>query len=106
MEINIILKPCQVQKHNRPKIYNTWALPTLLHRCATQAITEHDKSKIMSAEMKFMRGTAKCTWQDYKTNADILSKLKLVKKIRNYRNIWIQNVWRMDRDRQTTTHNY
>jgi hypothetical protein len=33
--INITLKPCQVQKHNRPKIYNTWALPTLLYRGAT-----------------------------------------------------------------------
>jgi len=50
----------------------------------------------MSAEMKFMSRMAKCTWQDYKTNADILTKLKInsvVKKIQNYRNIWIQNVW-------------
>jgi len=33
--INITLKPSQVQKHKRPKIYNTLALPTLLYRCAT-----------------------------------------------------------------------
>ena len=49
----------------------------------------------MPVEMKFMRGMAKYTWQDYKTNADILSKLKInsvVKKIQNYRNIWTQNV--------------
>jgi DNA polymerase I-like protein with 3'-5' exonuclease and polymerase domains len=48
----------------------------------------------MSEEMKFMRGAAKYTRQDYKTNADILSKLKInsvVNKIQNYRNIWIQN---------------
>jgi len=44
----------------------------------------------MSVEMKFMRGMAKCTWEDYKTNADNLSNLKIssvVKKIQNYRNI-------------------
>ena len=50
--------------------------------------------------MDFMR-TAKYTWQDYKTNEDILSELKInsvVKKIQNYRNVWV-DVWRMDRDR-------
>lgn len=31
--INVTLK--QVQKPNRPKIYNTLALPTFLYRCAT-----------------------------------------------------------------------
>ena len=30
----------------------------------------------MSVEMEFMR-TAKYTWQDYKTNEDILSELKI-----------------------------
>jgi hypothetical protein len=33
--INVTSKPSEVQKHNRPKIYNTLALPTFLHRCAT-----------------------------------------------------------------------
>jgi len=45
--------------------------------------------------------TAKYTWQDYKTNEDISSELKInlvVKKIQNYRNAWA-DVWRMDRDR-------
>jgi len=42
--------------------------------------------------MKFMRRTAKCTGQDYKTNEDILSELKVkpvVKKIQNYLNKWM-----------------
>jgi len=37
---------------------------------------------------KFTRRTSKYTWQDYKTNEDILSELKInpvVKKIQNYR---------------------
>jgi hypothetical protein len=38
--------------------------------------------------MKFVRKTAKCTWQDYKRNEDILSEIKIkpvVKEIQNYR---------------------
>ena len=52
--------------------------------------------------MKFMSRMAKCTWQDYKTNEDILSELKinpLVKKIQKYRNKQVQHVWQMDGDR-------
>jgi hypothetical protein len=52
------------------------ALPALLYGSEIWAIREKDKSR-MSAEMKFMRRKAKYTWQDYKTNKDILSNLKL-----------------------------
>ena len=63
---------------------------------------EQGISRITSAEMKFMRRTAKYTWQDFKTNENILSELIInqsVKKIRNCRNEWIEHVRRMDRDR-------
>jgi hypothetical protein len=53
------------------------ALSILLHGCETRAIKEQDKSGITSAEMKFMTRKAKHTWQDYKTNEDIFSELKL-----------------------------
>jgi len=46
--------------------------------------------------MKFMNRMAKYVWQDYKTNEDILSEIKInpvEKKIQNYRNKWIQHVW-------------
>jgi hypothetical protein len=52
--------------------------------------------------MKFMSRTTKYTWQDYKTNDDILPELKInprVNKFQNYVNKWIQLVQRMDRDR-------
>jgi len=65
------------------------ALPTLLYKCETWAIKEQDKSRLTSAEMKFMRRTAKYTWKDYKTNEDILSELEIspvVKYIQNYKN--------------------
>jgi hypothetical protein len=52
--------------------------------------------------MEFMEGTAKYTWQDYKTNEQVLSELKInpvVKKIQNYRNKYAQHVRRIDSDR-------
>jgi hypothetical protein len=52
------------------------ALPTLLYGYETRAIRKHGKSKITSAEMKFMT-TAKHTWQDYESNEDILAELKI-----------------------------
>jgi hypothetical protein len=50
----------------------------------------------MSAEMKFMRRIAKYTRQDYETNENISSELNIktaVKKVQNYRNKWIQNMF-------------
>jgi hypothetical protein len=59
------------------------------------AIREQAKSRITSVNMKIMRITA-YTWQDYKTNEDFLSELKIkpvIKKIQNYINKSIQHVW-------------
>jgi len=53
--INRTLKPSQVQRHPRLKIYNTSALPTLLYGFETCAIIEQYKSRIKSGETKFMR---------------------------------------------------
>jgi hypothetical protein len=52
------------------------ALPILLYGCETRAIREHGKSRITSAEMKFMT-TAIYTWQDYESDEDILAELKI-----------------------------
>jgi ribosomal protein S17E len=52
--------------------------------------------------IKFLRREAKHTGQDYKTNEETLSELKInpvMKEIRNYINKWIQHVLRMNRDR-------
>jgi len=66
-----------------------------------KAIREKDKSKITSVAIKFTRRTAKYTRQDYKTNEDMLSELKInptVKKIQNNRNKWTQQVQQIDKD--------
>ena len=96
-----------IQKHTRLKMYHTSVSPALLHGSETWANGEQDKSRIRSAGMKFMRRKSKCTRQHYKINESILSELKInpvLKKIRNYRNKWIQHVRRIDRDRQTGCH--
>jgi hypothetical protein len=59
--------------------------------------------------MKFTRRMSKFTWQDYKTNEDVLSVPKInlvVHKIQNYINKLVQHVRRMDGDRHTVTLNY
>ena len=58
-------------------MYNTVAFFILLCGFKTWTIREQNKSSITSTEMKLMRGTAKHTWQDYKTSESILSKLKI-----------------------------
>jgi len=65
--INRTLKPSQVRKHIRLKIYNSLALPKLLYGFETLAITEQDKYRITSEEITFMRRTAKHNRKYYKT---------------------------------------
>ena len=70
-------------KNSRRKVYNSLALYTLLYGSETWAMREQDKGigKEIYENGKFT--------QDYKTNADILSELKInsvVKKIQNYIN--------------------
>jgi hypothetical protein len=86
------LKPSQVQKQARLKIQHTLAVPALLYGCETWAITEQNKYRVTSVEMKFVSRAAKYTWQGYKTNDDILSQLKInpaVKKSKNYTKKWV-----------------
>jgi hypothetical protein len=62
------------------------ALPALLCGCETWAIRRQGKSGT-SAEIKFVRRKAKYTRQDYKTNEDSTSELKIkpgVNKFQNY----------------------
>jgi hypothetical protein len=54
------------------------------------------------SEIKFMIKRTKRTWQNYKTNVNILSEFKIntdVKKTQNSTNKWIHNVRRMDIER-------
>jgi len=76
---NGTLKPSQVQRQIRLKIYSyyTSALPTLLYGLETWALIEQDKSRVKSGKTKFMRRRVNYKWQNYKTNKGILAELKL-----------------------------
>ena len=83
------------------------ALPALLYGRETWANGEQDKSRKTTAGMKFIWRRAKYTWQDYRTNEDMLPELKInpvVEQIQNDRNKLTQHVRRMDR--QTATLGY
>jgi hypothetical protein len=100
--INEVLKPYKVQKQTRLNIYNTLAVPTLLYGSETWTLREQDKSRITAAEIKFMRKTAKYTWQDHKINQEIMKELEtnpVLEKINNYKEKWIQHVYWMETSR-------
>jgi len=58
-------------KKTRIKLYNTLALQVLLYGSETWTTKTSDARRITAAEMKYMRITARYTWTDYKTNAQI-----------------------------------
>jgi hypothetical protein len=66
--INNVLKPNQVQKSSRMKIYNTLAIPALIYGSEIWTLTQQDKSRLQSSEMKFLRRTAGYTLLDHKKN--------------------------------------
>jgi hypothetical protein len=75
--INKVLKPSKVQRQIRLRIYITLAIPILLYGSEAWTLKEQDKSRITAAEMKFMRTTAKYTWQDHERNQEITEELKI-----------------------------
>ena len=63
--------------------------PTLLYGSETWAFEEPDKCRMTSAEITFLKRTAKYRRQDGEADEDILSEPKInpdVKKIQNYKN--------------------
>ena len=72
-----MFRPQKALKKTRIKLYNTLALPVLLHGSETWTIKASDARRITAAEMKYMGRTAGYTWTDYKTNAQIAKELKI-----------------------------
>ena len=73
----IVIRPQKTLKNTRIKLYNTLALPVLLYGSETWTVKARDARRITAAEMKYMRKTARCTWTDHKTNAQIAKELKI-----------------------------
>ena len=79
-------------KKTRIKLYNTLALPVLLHDSETWTIKARDGRRISAAEMKYMRRIAGYTWTDYKTNSHIAKELEItpvLDKLLEYKRNWI-----------------
>jgi hypothetical protein len=77
-------------------------LPVLLYGSETWTVKSKDKSRLIAAEMRFMRKNAKYTWRDHKNKEEILKKLKLtliLDKITIYESDWIQHINRKPRSR-------
>ena len=102
--LNNVFRPQKPLKKTRIKQYNTLALPVLLYGSETWTIRASDARRITAAEMKYMRRTARHTWTDYKTSAQIAKELKITSildKLMEYKRSWIQHVNRMPRNRLT-----
>jgi len=99
--LNNVFKLQQTLKKTRLKLYDTLALPVLLHRSESWTIKARDARRITAAEMKYMR-TAGYTWTDHKTNIQIAKELKItpiLDKLQEYKRNWIHHVNRMPRNR-------
>jgi hypothetical protein len=100
--IKNVLKPNQVQKSSRMKIYNTLAIPALIYGREIWTLTQQDKSRLKASEMKFLRRTAGYTLLDHNKNEDILQELNttsVLEKITKYRHNWAKHVHRMNNSR-------
>lgn len=52
------------------KLYNTLAIPALIHGSENFTTKARDARRITATEMKYMRKTAVYTWTEYKTITD------------------------------------
>jgi hypothetical protein len=97
--LNNVFRPQKTLKKTRIKLYNTLALPVLLHGSETWTIKASDTRRITATEV---RRTAGYTRTDCKTNAQIAKKLKItpiLEKLLEYNRSWMQHVNRMHRNR-------
>jgi hypothetical protein len=99
--INQIFKPLLVSRHTRIHINKTLARPVLSYGSEAWTIRT-DERRSISAEMRFLRRTARYTHWDHKRNEDILTELQIsqvTEFIYQYRKNWKEHVDRMSSDR-------
>ena len=73
---NVFRQQKKTLRKTRIKLYNTLALPVLLHGSENWSIKASDTRRITAAVMKYMRRKAGYTWTDYKTNATNCKEVK------------------------------
>jgi hypothetical protein len=83
------------------------ALPVLLYGSETWTVKSEDKSELTTAEMRFMRKTAKYTWKDHKTNEEIINELKVTSvldKITSYKHSEIHKLIKLIWNKEELPH--
>jgi hypothetical protein len=71
------LKPNQVHKTTRLKVYNTLAVPTLIYGSEIWTLRKQDKTRLITSEIKFLRKTAGYILMDHKQNEEITQELQV-----------------------------
>jgi len=82
------------------KLYNTLAVPALIHGSENCTNKARDARRITAAEMKYMRKTAGTTWTEYKTISEITKGLNIISvldKIQEYIRNKLQHTNRLPR---------
>ena len=69
--LNNVFRPQKTLKKTRIKLYDTLALPVLLHGSETWTVKARDARRITAAEMKYMRITARYTLDRLQNNNKI-----------------------------------
>jgi hypothetical protein len=86
--LNNALKPNQVHKTTRLKVYNTLAVPTLIYGSEILTLRKQDKTRLTTSEMKFLRENSRIHINDHKQNEKIIQELQvapIINKIKNYK---------------------
>ena len=78
------------------------AVPALLYGSEHWTLTKSQEQRIEASEMRFLRSVAGYTIADRKRSEDIRTELnifRLMDKITQYREEWLQHINRMDNNR-------
>jgi hypothetical protein len=70
--LNNVLKPNQVLKTTKLKVYNTLAVPALIYGSEIWTLRKQDKTRLTTSEMKLLRKTAGYILMDHKKNEEII----------------------------------
>jgi hypothetical protein len=93
--INNTFRAQNTLKETRMKLRSTLTLPALLCCSENWTIRARDARRIIAAEMKCMRTTARYSWTDHKTKTETAKELNItpvLDKIQKYRRNWLQYV--------------
>lgn len=92
----------KTRKDTKLKFYKIMAVPVLMFGSESWILQERDRSKIQSAEMKFLRRVKGCTKMDQIRNEDIREELNIYsihEKLEEYKDNWRTHLHRMNNER-------